>query len=264
MFIATLKLLLMNVIALALMFIIRTFVSGYINVPLQVWELFYSVYGVIYAIVIGFILAELLTRFHRLMTCISNELNAVEDIRDFLVYVDKNEKTKLDINKALLQYVTVVVNREWELMKNCRSSFDSDTSVELYRLMETVEDIKKYDDSDGVALAAIIGKISDVTTFRTERFERSRQRLSLPLNVLIVFMSIILVSGFVMMNIPSLWVHSFVIFSVVTSVYLLYLVIDDLNHPYEGVWNITDRPFRDVQARLQRNIAENEAFSNAA
>lgn len=263
MFVAALKLLMMNIVALSLMFIVRTFLSDYINVSLQVWELFYSVYGVIYAIVIGFILAELLTRFHRLMTCISNELNAVEDIRDFLVYVDKNEKTKLEINKALLRYVTVVVDCEWELMKTCHSSFDSDTSAELYQLMEAVENIKKYDDSDGVALAAIIGKISDVTTFRTERFERSRQRLSLPLHILIVFMSFILVSGFVMMNIPSLWVHTFVIFSVVTSVYLLYLVIDDLNHPYEGVWNITDRPFRDVLVRLQRNM-QRESLSNAA
>lgn len=125
---------------------------------MQAWDLFYSVFGVIYAIIIGFILAELLTRFYRLMSCIGDELNAVEDVRDFLVYVDENNEVKKDIKVSLFNYLGVVIDQEWDAMKRSCSSFDSDTSSELYRVMESVENIKVIDQSDGVSLSAIIGK----------------------------------------------------------------------------------------------------------
>ena len=50
------------------------------------WGVFFTVFGVVYAIVARFLLVSVLTRYGALSQTIEDELNAVESIRDFLVY----------------------------------------------------------------------------------------------------------------------------------------------------------------------------------
>ena len=70
-------------------------VSGQ-NAP---WEEFYSVFGMIYAIVSGFLLVEVLNRFNKLSEVVEAELNAISDVRDFLIYVDI-----FIINKTIINF----------------------------------------------------------------------------------------------------------------------------------------------------------------
>lgn len=250
-----LTLFLLNTLAITLMLVLRHFFSETLeDVSIEAWGIFFAVVGAIYAIIAGFLLVELLSRFHRLSATLQDELNAIEDIRDFLVYIDDNENVKYNIRQALLNYIDSVIGREWSILVSRPKEGDSDTSPELYKIMEAVEDIQVIDQSDSVALDAIITKISDVTSFRTERFERSKQQLSPALRGLIVFMSTMIVIGFVLMYLSSVWIHSFMIFAVVTSIYLLYFVIRDVNQPYTGLWNVTNKPFLKVRERLINSL----------
>ena len=63
------------------------------------WEEFYSVFGMIYAIVSGFLLVEVLNRFNKLSEVVEAELNAISDVRDFLLYVDGQEDIKQSVKK---------------------------------------------------------------------------------------------------------------------------------------------------------------------
>ena len=68
------------------------------------WEEFYSVFGMIYAIVSGFLLVEVLNRFNKLSEVVEAELNAISDVRDFLLYVDGQEDIKRSVKKELQEY----------------------------------------------------------------------------------------------------------------------------------------------------------------
>jgi hypothetical protein len=219
------------------------------SISIESWGIFFTVLGVVYAIIVGFVLAELLSRYHRLSTHIHDELNAIEDIRDYLIYVDHNEDTKTCIVDALYGYLVSVVDREWPAMANAQNTIESDTSPELYGIMEAVEQIKVYDRSDVVALEFMIERISDVTTYRTERLEMSRQHLSPALRFLIVFLSLIVAGGFILMNVGSTLIHGFMVLGAVTSISLLYVVMADLEQPFTGMWNITDAALRKVVER---------------
>jgi uncharacterized membrane protein len=50
------------------------------------WSSFFNVFGVIFAIIAGFLLVTVLSRYSNLNQTIEDELNAVESVRDFLVY----------------------------------------------------------------------------------------------------------------------------------------------------------------------------------
>ena len=258
----TLPVLISTVIALVFMIIVRNFFpSEVIKTQIETWGIFFAVFGIIYAIIVGFLLVEVLRRYYNMKATIERELNAIEDTRDFLVYLDENQEAERDIRKSLLDYVNSVVSREWAWMEDWSEISDSDTSPELYQVMEAVHKIRITNESDNIALSAIIDKVSKLTEYRTERLDLSDEHLSPALRFLIVFMSIVLVVSFALMAVESVWIHAFMVFSNVIAINLLYLVITDLNHPFEGLWNIRDTSFRRVAARLAAslNITSNES-----
>lgn len=221
------------------------------------WEVFYAVFGIIYAIIVGFILAELLGRYHRLISDIGNELNALQCIRDFLIYVDQNSEVKNKILLALRDYLNSVINREWHEMSYTAKAGGEDTSAELYGLMHAVEGIKIIDESDKIVLEKLIDKISDITEYRTERFDQSFKNLSPLLHILILFLSLIMVMGIMFIAISSFVIQAFMVVAMLTAVFLLYVVILDLNRPFVGLWNISSAPFERMLHTLDPQRFEN-------
>ena len=237
---------------------------------LSTWEVFYDVLGIIYAIVVGFILAELLGRFSDLKTLISKELNNLECIRDLLIYVDENRDAKENILAALRAYATSISDVEWASLRRIAikngaqkaRSEESDTNERLYALMRAVETIRCIDESDRLVLGQIIAKIADVTVFRTQRYESSSSSLSPILKYLVVFLSFVLIVGIILAYVPSIIVHLFMIVAMTTAVFLLYAVITDLNNPYAGIWRIDPTPFSELAKTL--TLAHYEMHDQAA
>lgn len=254
------RLLLANAIGVSLLLLIRPVVHNSVTpVDIDAWGIYFAVVGVVYAVISGFLLAQLLTRYHQLSNRIHEELNALEDIRDFLIYVDdstENMAAKLKIKIALVEYLRSVIEKEWPLMTSGERNIDSDTCEELYRVMRAVERINPVDESDVVALTSIINHISNVTTYRTERLEMVGHGLSGPLRILLYFMSTIISVSFILMAVPSLSVHLFMVISVITSIGLLLTVMFDLNNPFMGIWNLDKEPFQVVENRLRLTLDE--------
>ena len=100
------------------------------------WSSFFTVFGVVYAIVVGFLLATVLTRYGTLSQAIESELNAIECIRDFLAYFDESQADiKQTIQVALQEYAQSVADVEWQEMSQPGTQVNSDTSPQLYELM---------------------------------------------------------------------------------------------------------------------------------
>ena len=258
-------------VALGAMFLVRTLVPAEeIQVDLEIWGVFFTVFGLIYAIIVGLLLVDSLNRFYILSSTFHDELNAIQDIRDLLIYVNDNEATKAKIRIALVSYVDTVVELEWDemaLFERGEVSFyrrsrakdftlDSDTSGELYDVMLAVEELEIIDESDQVALSSIIGKLCETTSYRTRRVELAKKGLPPTLRFLILFMSFVIAVGFLFINIPSIWMHTYMIVAVNTAIHLLYMVITDLDTPFQGFWNIDRRPFRALVANMQRGISQ--------
>lgn len=261
------RLLLANVAGVALLLLVRPLVRDSVTpVDIEAWGIFFAVVGVVYAVIAGFLLAQLLTRYHQLSSRLHEELNALEDIRDFLVYVDdgqQNTAAKLAIREALVRYIRNIIENEWPRMTAGERNMDTDTCEELYGVMRAVEKIRPEDQSDIIALRAIIDHVADVTTHRTERLDMVGHGLTPPLRVLLYFMSAIISIGFILMGIQSLSIHVFMVVSVITSIGLLLIVMFDLNKPFAGIWNIDAEPFLAVEQRLRKALGSSATASQA-
>ena len=206
------------------------------------WEEFYSVFGMIYAIVSGFLLVEVLNRFNKLSEVVEAELNAISDVRDFLLYVDGQEDIKQSVKKELQEYVHSVATVEWSTMNDDYAVLNSDTSKELYDVMHAVNKVEVNNESDREALHFLMSEMSSITSLRTERISIANQQLPPRLKHLLVYMSLVLVAAFVINAGMEPWIHCFMVGSITACVHLLYIVIADLNTPFTGLWTISVSP----------------------
>lgn len=206
------------------------------------WEEFYSVFGMIYAIVSGFLLVEVLNRFNKLSEVVEAELNAISDVRDFLLYVDGQEDIKQSVKKELQEYVHSVATVEWSTMNDDYAVLNSDTSKELYDVMHAVNKVEVNNESDREALHFLISEMSSITSLRTERISIANQQLPPRLKHLLIYMSLVLVAAFVINAGMEPWIHCFMVGSITACVHLLYIVIADLNTPFTGLWTISVSP----------------------
>ena len=221
---------------------------------LSSWSSFFTVFGVIFAIVAGFLLVTVLNRYSNLNQTIEDELNAVESVRDFLVYLEDRQQIEIDkIKDALANYVTSVANTEWVEMSAPRMPMNSDTSEELYAVMRSGKRIEISEASDGIVLSALIETISDITKLRTKRIALANERLPPRLRALMLFMSTTLVGAFVFLGVQSIFAHVYMLVALTVSIHLLYMVIEDLDHPFYGVWNISRKPLDDLVKRFEQN-----------
>jgi len=221
---------------------------------LSSWSSFFTVFGVIFAIVAGFLLVTVLNRYSNLNQSIEDELNAVESVRDFLVYLDDRQQIEIDkIKRALANYVTSVANTEWAEMSAPRIPMNSDTSEELYAVMRSGKKIKVSEERDSIVLSALIETISEITKLRTRRIALANERLPPRLRALMLFMSTTLVGAFVFLGVQGIFAHIYMLVTLTVSIHLLYMVIEDLDHPFYGVWNISRGPLDELIKRFEQD-----------
>jgi hypothetical protein len=105
---------------------------------MQTLEIFVSVFGLAYAIIVGLLIIEAHGRMHELSAALRSELNAISDIYDCLRFFNNDEKenevstnddkkkkeesrkAKNKIHKELVKYVHRLKIYEWKAMKQSR------------------------------------------------------------------------------------------------------------------------------------------------
>ncbi|TNE47382.1 MAG: DUF4239 domain-containing protein [Deltaproteobacteria bacterium] len=244
-----------TVLALALTVVAPNLIApSSFNSDVAPWEAFFSTFGLLYAIIAGFLLVTVLGRHSDLSNACEGELNAVEDVRDFLVYVDGDQEAELhEVKRQLYEYVCSVANEEWPVMTK-KGWMSSDTSKELYDVMKAVDKIQVTNESDRVSLQAIMHKIADLTSLRTQRLSLAKQSLPPRLRWLTALMSVILVVALILIGGRNTYLHMGMVASVSFSTHLLYLIIADLDDPFKGSWNIDKRPFEEVKKRFESEL----------
>ncbi len=245
------------VVSATLVIIMRPYVhyEGIIE-DVSAWGSFFNVFGVIYAIVAGFLLITVINRYSTLSQTIEDELNAVESIRDFLVYFEADQRAFVqEMRESLFRYMKTVSTIEWQEMANPATPTNSDTSEELYEIMRCAGKIRVTEKRDSEVLSAVIASVSDLAKMRTRRIALANERLPHRLRILLFFMSVSLVGAFLLVGVRSLFAHIFMTSALSLSVYLLYWIIEDLDHPFYGVWNVDRTPMDELIKRFEEEIS---------
>jgi len=222
---------------------------------LSSWNSFFNVFGVVYAIVAGFLLITVLNRYSAINQTVEDELNAIESIRDFLVYFDDEQgDAKSSLTRALANYTRSLSTREWQEMSDPHNPMNSDTSEELYELMRKGKAIRITGEKDDIVFSALVENISELTKLRTRRIALSNEQLPTRLRILMLFMSLVLAGALILLGVRGALPHVLMLVTLVIVIHLLYMVIEDLNHPFFGVWNVNKTPLEELVSRFDDEV----------
>lgn len=61
-----------------------------------------------------------------------------------------------------------------------------------------------------------------------------------------IFMSFVLIAAFILMGVKNIYI----LVSVSISINLLYMIIQDIDHLFYGIWNINRRPLEELVQRF--------------
>jgi hypothetical protein len=215
------------------------------------WSIFYSVFGVLYAIIIGFLMLEALSKYNKLSELIAEEINNLQDIRDFTLFLNCDTKVIDKISVELSEYAKSVIDKEWQKMESGSKTEDCDTTKELYEVLHAINNVDVSSKTDELALKIIMSKMAEVTTMRTKRLSVAQQKLPIQLKGLLYLMSTISVTGLIFLHVDSLFIHMFMVMSLLISVHLLHMIISDLDNPFKGSWSLTPELFIDFYEKIK-------------
>jgi len=243
------NIIIMGLLILGLSYFLITYPMWHIED--SILEIFFSIFSIIYAIVAGFVIMVLLENYNAINAHIWAEVNALQDLRDYLIYVDNQDDVVDEIKGTVKIYAESVVEKEWPEMMGS-SKVDVDTSAEIYEVMKSINKIEVTNRSDAVALSKLIDTVGSITTHRTNRLYSSGEKLPFLLMLFIIISSALVVFIFTLLPIADtiirFWLNGVNIFAVV----FIYVIIWDLSHPFLGTWCINNEPYRDLLSRMYR------------
>jgi len=217
------------------------------TIDVEVVGVFLGVFGMIYAIVIGFGVFIASERYNGLVSAIEDETNALDNIMDLFLYIDNQDDVEKEIEGHFRTYVKHIKEDEWVTMQSGQYSDKAKESIK--DLMTSVNGVQVTKPTDEIALNALVEKTLDLTTYRTTRVSLSSQSLSKMLRWLLNFLSVALLLGFLFLPFGHIIIEVFMIVIVVVSIVLLHYVVDDLDGPFDGIWQVSNAPYDRVLAR---------------
>lgn len=212
------------------------------HMPEGTLEIFFAVFGVVYAIIVGFAMYEALTNYSEIRQCMNSEVNELNDLRDYLIYVDGQEQVKQDIKADVKRYARNVVEKEWPMM-SASQALDITTPDEMYRLMESVRRITPDGPADVLAVDRLIVTLSKITTLRTNRITASVEKLPSLLVQLLSILSLFMITAFTLVSVPATTLKVLLTVANSFGIAFTYFVILDLDYPFHGVWSLQPKPF---------------------
>lgn len=217
-------------------------------------EIFFGVFGVVYAIIVGFAMYEALNNYSQIRQYMNCEVNELQDLRDYLMYIDGQDEITREIRSGLRKYAASVVEQEWPAM--CANErLDVDTPTELYRVMMSIKSITPQNDRDLLAVERLVNTLAEVTTHRTNRITASVERLPSLLVQLLASLSLFMITAFTLISIDSAALKTLLTVANSFGIAFTYFVILDLDYPFHGVWSLRPGPFEQYLQRME--TAEN-------
>lgn len=216
----------------------------------KIMEIFFSLFGVIYAIIVGFAMYIVLDDYNEIKHYIHAEVNELQDLRDYLMWVDNQPKILQEIREKIKTYVEFIIFKDWPYMSKAQNA-DMDTPPEVYDLMKSINKIKPSNDSDVAALTRLIESIASLNNYRTDRLLSSHERLPGLIKHLIFILSLFIVFTFSLIPVSTFWVNMGLNALNSFGIAFIYFVIIDLDYPFSGVWCIKNEPYQQLLKRVE-------------
>jgi hypothetical protein len=210
---------------------------------------FVTVFGTLYGIMSAFVVFEVWAQFNRTSSLVDQEALGLERLFRLTLYFRDTKLTR-DMAKAITAYANKVIEGKFQKLG---SGVRNKESGLLFRnISEVIREVKFDDEHDAIVYGQVLDHYGKLGQIRTDRTNQSLTRLPLLLKVFLYVTSGVAVVTFVAMPFANFVYQAFVIAGIGFVIAMMISLVEDLDNPFVGNWNITPEPF----ARALKHIEE--------
>lgn len=209
----------------------------------------YSAIELIFSIISGFIIQSKWSTWNTLIDATHEELSALRELHVLSHHFSKEVHEK--ITKKICTYLSLIVEEGEQHMDLDHRSANVDKAI--FELEETIFGID-YTEHPNIGVMSF-DLVQKCMMYREKRLQNILHRLPLGVKVFIIFSTFagIFTSLFIAVTSP---VYDYLFTSIIALLsYGIYLLIDDLDHPYRpGQWHLSMRSYKKVLNEIREDL----------
>ena len=196
--------------------------------------------GSIYAVIFAFVIFVIWGQFTDVQNYMMRECKSLNELLRFSAFL--GDDAARTIRRAVADYVQRVVKSEWPALAERRR--DKATEQTFSELLDAV----LLAANDGVASRQVVDIVREAAGNRDERLTKSLTQIPATLIHLVHAMALALVA-LVFFYPFHRWGTGLCCFAAVAVIlFLANLVMTDTDNPFQGIYNVSPKPFADLKS----------------
>ena len=207
----------------------------------------YAVVGIVYAVLLALVVIAVWEEHEAAKATVHSEANELADI--FWLARRFPEPDGLQIQELARSYARVVVDEEWPLMEQSRSS--PRAWVLLDEMQRSVQDLEVRTRADQVLFDRGLEQVQQLADSRRIRLVEANEGLPASLWVVLIVGGIVTVGFTYLFGLENTGTHRLMVASLTGMIALVLFIIGTLEYPFSGGGRIGPEAFELVLHRFE-------------
>lgn len=207
--------------------------------------------GGIYAVLLAFVVYVVWNQFDQARGHIDRESAALIDLHRTASGLPTT--TRDEIQAGLRAYVNAVLNDEFTAMQHHDEATITRVGQRLDRVWLAIHRCLPANECQHTMYSEVLSRFNDLTDVRTSRLTSSRQRIPLPMKILLYAGAMIMIGSIYLMVIDPAWIHIVATGALSGAIAHILFLIVDLDDPFSGRYTIAREPYMRALAAFERD-----------
>lgn len=215
----------------------------------EVGGFLFNALGLIYAVLIAFVVYASWEEYNTAKVVCDNEANAIQDL--FLNSEGLPQENQKLIREKTIEYLTGVINEDWPLMSIDEVNPNTKKILtDLWSLYNDIDSLKN--DKQIIFFSESLTKLNDITDYRRSRILSSQNHIPVIIWTVIIIGALTSIGFSLFFGTKSLTVQATMtsLFAMTNAIVIIMLLA--LDHPFTGDIKITSEPYEFILEYLQK------------
>ncbi len=211
---------------------------------------FVTVFGTLYGIMAAFVVFEVWGQYNQTSKLVDQEALGLERLYRLTIYFRDDALTRR-MHKAIEKYAQLIISDRFQHMGH--GEHNKVSSKAFRDIAQIIRNISFDDDHDQTVFNHVVEHYGGLSTTRTERISQSHIRLPVLLKFFLYSSSFVALFTFIIMPFGNAAYGSFAVGSLAFVVGMILQLVEDLDNPFVGHWNITTEPFDRALKHIEKD-----------
>jgi len=211
---------------------------------------FVTVFGTLYGIMTAFVVFEVWGQYNKTSDLVSQEAQGLERLYRLSIYF-RDENLASRIKEAITSYSNAIITGKFHNLGSGQRNKES--GMIFRRISEIIRGITFDDDHDHVVFDHMVSHYGQLSKIRTERITQSLIRLPTLLKFFLYLSSFSTIVTFIIMPFANTYFSLFTAGIIGFVISMVLQLVEDLDNPFIGHWNITPEPFERALEHIEQD-----------